>query len=134
MAETMNSVQTLSPIRLVALSSTGTSLASASPQVTRCQYRTTIDLPRNLVFIAAFPLTQVEVQDLAHVQLLRLWEVLLEMKNDPHRSPFVDWCPATRMLFEKEMVCDDIRMSIVIVERVLRTKWNEPVAKEESVV
>ena len=75
-----------------------------------------------------------QVEDLAHVQLLRLWEVLIEMRDEPQQSPFIDLDKMNEYGFDKEVWVEKLLMSVAVVEGVLRGKWNEPIEEGESVV
>lgn len=97
------------------------------------RYKTTIPLPRNLTLITVHPLTEPQVEALDHVQVLRLWEVLTEMRDEPLGSAFLDWKDTPDGFgFDTGVWKEKILTSVKAVERVLREKWGERVEDLKS--
>jgi hypothetical protein len=97
-------------------------------------YKTTFHLPRNLTLAITHPITVEQAEKLAHVQLLRLWEALIEMRDEPIRSPYIEWHMMNKVSgFNEEDWVEKMLASITVVEEVLRGKWKEPISEKESV-
>ena len=86
-------------------------------------YKTTFHLPRNLTLAITHPITVEQAEKLAHVQLLRLWEALIEMRDEPIRSPYIEWHMMNKVTgFDEEDWVEKMLASITVVEEVLRGK------------